>query len=184
MGTSLTTVGSLSLNVSRESEQEWVRGRCRGHSSPSTRASTELVTSYSLRSGKNTSSAVIHLKLRWRECMTMQLFFCLHSRLAQLRGVDIPLFMISSVPSSPGPCIDTSIFSMRGYRAVCLACSRENTALRWQSISAAGGRMDVAAEAKPDGKKNTESRRWNKWKIKNPSKIPKLHTKCLLCFSL
>lgn len=78
-----------------------------------------------------------------------QMFFC-HPRLAQLRGVDIPLFMMSSVPSSPGPCTDTSIFSMRGYRALCLACSRENTALRWLRISAVGGRMAAAAEAKPE----------------------------------
>lgn len=40
------------------------------------------------------------------------------SRLAQLSGVDIPRFMMSRVPSSPGPCMDTSIFSMRGYRAL------------------------------------------------------------------
>lgn len=87
----------------------------------------------------------------------MQLFFLsLHSRLAQLRGVDIPLFMISSVPSSPGPCIDTSIFSMRGYRALCLACSRENTAFRWLRISAGGGRMAAAAEAQPGGGQSRE----------------------------
>lgn len=91
--------------------------------------------------------------------MIMQFFFLsLHSRLAQLRGVDIPLFMISSVPSSPGPCIDTSIFSMRGYRALCLACSRENTAFRWLSISAGGGRMAAAAEAQPDGGKSQEGK--------------------------
>lgn len=87
--------------------------------------------------------------------MIMHFFFLsLHSRLAQLRGVDIPLFMISNVPSSPGPCMDTSIFSMRGYRALCLACSRENTAFRWRSISAGGGRMAAAAVAQPDAEKS------------------------------
>lgn len=53
MGTSLTIVGSLSLNVSRVSEQEWVRGWWRCHGSPSTRARTELVTWYSVRSEGN-----------------------------------------------------------------------------------------------------------------------------------
>lgn len=83
----------------------------------------------------------------------MQLFLSLHLRLAQFRGVDIPLFMMSSVPSRPGPCMDTSIFSMRGYRALCLACSRENTSLRWLRICAVVGRMAAAAEAKPGGTK-------------------------------
>lgn len=74
-----------------------------------------------------------------------------HSRLAQLSGVDIPLFMTSSVPSSPGPCMDTSIFSTRGYRALCLACSREKTALRWPRTLVVGGRTAIAADAKPGG---------------------------------
>lgn len=69
------------------------------------------------------------------------------SRLAQLSGVDIPLFMTSRVPSRPGPRMDTSIFSMRGYRALCLACSLEKTALRWLRPPGAGARADPAAAA-------------------------------------
>lgn len=61
--------------------------------------------------------------------------------------MDIPLFMTSSVPSSPGPCMDTSIFSMRGYSALCLACSLEKTALRWLRTSATDGRAAAAAAA-------------------------------------
>lgn len=57
--------------------------------------------------------------------------------------------MTSSAPSSPGPCMDTSIFSMRGYRALCLACSLEKTALRWLRTSARDGRWAAAADAKP-----------------------------------
>lgn len=59
--------------------------------------------------------------------------------------------MTSTVPSSPGPCMDTSIFSTRGYRALCLACSREKTALRWPRTLAVGGRTATAADAKPGG---------------------------------
>jgi len=40
----LTSVGSLSLNVSRVREQDWVRGWLRDHGSPSTSAIAELVT--------------------------------------------------------------------------------------------------------------------------------------------
>jgi len=58
--------------------------------------------------------------------------------------------MISSVPSSPGPFADTSIFSMRGYRALCRACSLEKTALRRPRTSAAGARAAAAADAKPE----------------------------------
>lgn len=57
--------------------------------------------------------------------------------------------MTSSAPSSPGPCMDTSIFSMRGYRALCLACSLEKTPLRWLRTSARDGRWAATADAKP-----------------------------------
>lgn len=72
-----------------------------------------------------------------------------YSRLAQLSGVDIPLFMTSSVPSRPRPCMDTSIFSTRGYRALCLVCSLEKTALRWLRISAVDGRTAALVDEKP-----------------------------------
>jgi len=75
--------------------------------------------------------------------------FPFHLRLAQLSGVDMPLFMMRVVPTSPGPCMDTSIFSIRGYRALCLACSLENTALRWLRTSAGDGRRAAAEDAKP-----------------------------------
>lgn len=109
-------------------------------------------------SGLGKRKSLVHLVIcSWDAGNDNACFFLfLYSRLAQLRGVDIPLFMISSVPSSPGPCIDTSIFSMRGYRALCLACSRENTAFLWLRISAGGGRMAAAAEAQPDGGKRQE----------------------------
>lgn len=111
-------------------------------------------------SGLGKRKSLVHLVICSRDAGNDNafIFLSLHSRLAQLRGVDIPLFMMSSVPSSPGPCIDTSIFSMRGYRALCLACSRENTAFLWLRISAGGGRMAAAAEAQPDGGKRQEGK--------------------------
>lgn len=41
--------------------------------------------------------------------------------------------------------MDTSIFSMRGYRPLCRACSLEKTSLRWLRTSAAAGRTAAAA---------------------------------------
>lgn len=78
--------------------------------------------------------------------------------------MDIPLFMMSSVPCSPGPFMDTSIFSMRGYRPLCRACSLEKTSLRWLRTSAAAGRTAAAAvdENPSENERTTKNSGWKK----------------------
>lgn len=72
-----------------------------------------------------------------------------YSRLAQLYGVDMPLFITRSVPCSPGASMVTSIFSTRGYSERWRACSLENRVLRQLRTSDAERRSAAALDTKP-----------------------------------
>ena len=58
----------------------------------------------------------------------------IHSRIAQLNGVDKPLF-INKTQSSGGPICRTSIFSMRLISASCRAFSWLNNSFRFCRIT-------------------------------------------------